>query len=214
MDALQSFNLSDSWPWILLGLGIGYLFGTFPTGLLLTRWAGLGDIRKIGSGNIGATNALRTGNKWVAVGTLLGDALKAVLAILLVAWLGKGLPVAPLAAGLGALLGHIYPVWLGFRGGKGISTQIGILLAVFWPVGLLFCATWLLVAVLFRYSSLSALVATALTPIYLYFFDMPFVLVLSLAIGVLVFYAHRENISRLASGTESKIGSKSAASEG
>lgn len=192
-------------PYLLSALFGGYLLGSIPFGLLLTRLAGHGDVRDIGSGNIGATNVLRTGNRWIAAGTLVADAGKGAVAVLIAREFG---PDTAVCAALGAFLGHLFPVWLKFKGGKGISTQIGILLALFWPVGLLFCATWLAVAAVFRYSSLSALVATAFTPVYLALFGQWQIAELSVALAVLVFFAHRDNIRRLVQGTESKIGGK------
>lgn len=198
----------------LVALILGYLLGSIPFGLLLTRAAGLGDIRDIGSGNIGATNALRTGNRWVAAGTLIGDAAKGAVAVLLMAWVARtaGGDAAMLGglAALGAFIGHLFPAWLGFKGGKGVSTFIGVLLALYWPVGLLFCATWLLVALISRYSSLSALVAALLTPVYLAWLDQWQFVGLSAVLVVLIYIAHRENISRLLAGTESRIGQKKA----
>jgi glycerol-3-phosphate acyltransferase PlsY len=202
-------SLSDQWSAVALALG--YLFGSIPFGLILTRLAGLGDIRDIGSGNIGATNALRTGNRWVAGGTFIGDAGKGVAAIFLARFLAPNLvgewPMMILAA-FGAFVGHLFPVWLRFKGGKGISTFIGINLALFWPVGLLFCLTWLLIAALFRYSSLSALVAAALTPVYLAALGHLDLVPFSAVLVALIFFAHRDNIGRLLAGTESRIGSK------
>ena len=198
----------------LVALVIGYLLGSIPFGLLLTKAAGLGDIRDIGSGNIGATNALRTGNRWVAAGTLIGDAAKGAVAVLLMAWVAHtangDIALLPGLAGLGAFLGHLYPVWLGFKGGKGVSTFIGVLLALHWPVGLLFCATWLVVALISRYSSLSALVAALLTPVYLAWLNQWQLVGLSAVLVLLIYIAHRENISRLLAGTESRIGQKKA----
>lgn len=199
-------------PLMLVAFAIGYLLGSIPFGLLLTRAAGLGDIRDIGSGNIGATNALRTGNRWVAAGTLIGDAAKGAAAVLLMGYLAvqTGSDVALLSglAALGAFLGHLYPVWLGFKGGKGVSTIIGILLALHWPVGLLFCATWAAVAAISRYSSLAALVASLLTPVYLAWLDKWDLVALSAVLVVLIYIAHRGNISRLLAGTEPRIGQK------
>ncbi|MDO8421256.1 MAG: glycerol-3-phosphate 1-O-acyltransferase PlsY [Parvibaculum sp.] len=198
-------------PWTLAALAIGYLLGSIPFGLIFTRMAGLGDIRDIGSGNIGATNALRTGNKKVAGATFLFDAAKGAVAVLLFSYLAPSLelvlPLAALAAA-GAFLGHLFPVWLRFKGGKGISTFIGINLALYWPVGLLFCATWLAVAALFRYSSLAALVAALATPAYLALFGHYDLLPLSVALVAMIYFAHRDNITRLLSGNESRIGSK------
>ena len=198
-------------PWVFVALAIGYLLGSIPFGLIFTRMAGLGDIRDIGSGNIGATNALRTGSKKVAGATFICDAAKGAVAVLLLTYLAPSLelvmPLASLAAAA-AFLGHLYPVWLNFKGGKGISTFIGVNLALFWPVGLLFCATWLLVAVTTRYSSLAALVAALATPIYLYLFNDASDLPLSIFLVAFIFFAHRDNISRLMAGTESRIGAK------
>jgi len=196
---------SAAMPYYAAALAVGYLLGSIPFGLIITRFAGLGDIRDIGSGNIGATNALRTGNKWVAGGTFLGDMAKGAAAVLLARQFGPDLAVI---AAFGALVGHLFPVWLRFKGGKGISTYIGILLALAWPVGLLFCATWLVVALIFRMSSLSALVASLLSPVYFVWVDRWQMVELSVLLVILVFYAHRENIQRLLSGTEPRIGQK------
>jgi acyl phosphate:glycerol-3-phosphate acyltransferase len=196
---------SAAMPYYAAALAVGYLLGSIPFGLIITRFAGLGDIRDIGSGNIGATNALRTGNKWVAGGTFLGDMAKGAAAVLLARQFGPDLAVI---AAFGALVGHLFPVWLRFKGGKGISTYIGILLALAWPVGLLFCATWLVVALIFRMSSLSALVASLLSPVYFVWIDQWQMVELSVLLVILVFYAHRENIQRLLSGTEPRIGQK------
>lgn len=205
----QGIDWAGASPWLLGTIFVGYLLGSIPFGLIFTRMAGLGDIRDIGSGNIGATNALRTGNKWVAGGTFICDAGKGAIAVLLARHFGPGdiAPTLGLIAGAAAFLGHLFPVWLGFKGGKGISTFIGVNLALYWPVGLLFCATWLLVAAIFRYSSLSALVAATLTPVYLFFLGQTFILPLSIFLVILIFIAHRDNIGRLLSGTESRIGS-------
>ncbi len=183
---------------------LGYLLGSIPFGLVLTRLAGLGDIRSIGSGNIGATNVLRTGNKPLALATLLLDSGKgAIAALLALAWAGP--EAAVLAAG-GAMLGHSFPVWLGFKGGKGVATAIGVLLAICWPVGLLACLTWLVVAGLFRISSLSALTALALSPLTGWCFGGPLVAGLCLFIAGLVFIRHEANIRRLLKGEEPRIG--------
>jgi acyl phosphate:glycerol-3-phosphate acyltransferase len=188
-----------------VALAIGYLFGSIPFGLILTRLAGTQDLRTIGSGNIGATNVLRTGRKELAAATLLGDALKGTAAVVLCGYLGG--PNAAMLAGLGAFLGHLFPVWLKFRGGKGVAVYIGILLGLFWPAALFFCLVWLATAFAFRYSSLAALVASLLTPILLWAFS-PALGVLSAVLTILLFYMHRENINRLRTGTESKIGAK------
>ncbi|MBV8868831.1 MAG: glycerol-3-phosphate 1-O-acyltransferase PlsY [Acetobacteraceae bacterium] len=188
----------------VLFLGLGYALGSVPFGLLLTRAAGLGDIRGIGSGNIGATNVLRTGRKGLAGATLLLDGGKGAAAVLLTAWLGG--PQAGLWAGGGAVLGHLFPVWLGFRGGKGVATGLGVLLAIAWPVGALWCAAWLATARLARISSLAALVAFALAPLFAWALASGGVVKLSLAIAVLVFVRHHANIRRLLAGQEPRIG--------
>lgn len=182
----------------------GYLLGSIPFGLVLTRLAGYGDIRKIGSGNIGATNVLRTGNKPLALATLLLDSGKGAIAVGL-AWYLGGVTLAAIAGGA-AFLGHCYPVWLKFKGGKGVATFLGTLLAIAWPVGLACCGTWLIAAALSRISSLSALVAAALGPIYAYFLAGPDQAWMALFCTVLIFIRHRPNIERLIAGTEPKIG--------
>lgn len=198
-------------PWLLGIAALGYLLGSIPFGLIFTRMAGLGDIRDIGSGNIGATNALRTGNRWVAGGTFLCDAGKGAVAVLIAQCIAPDASaVAPMAmiAAAAAFLGHLYPVWLGFKGGKGISTFIGINLALYWPVGLLFCAAWLGTAAIFRYSSLAALIAAVLTPVFLSLFGRFDLIPLSAILVALIYFAHRDNIARLMAGTEPRIGSK------
>ena len=190
-------------------LAFGYLLGSVPFGLILTRAAGLGDVRKIGSGNIGATNVLRTGHKGLAALTLVLDALKGTAAVLIAHHFGAQHGIAILAgllAGLGAFLGHIFPVWLGFKGGKGVATYIGVLFGAFWPAGLIFCVTWLLVAVLTRYSSLSALAASILTPSVLAWQGDFAEATLAGLMSVLLIWKHSGNISRLAKGEEPKIG--------
>jgi glycerol-3-phosphate acyltransferase PlsY len=185
---------------------VGYLFGSIPFGLILTRVAGTKDIRSIGSGSIGATNVLRTGHKGLAAATLLGDMLKGTLAVVIVGTVAG--PAAAMLAALGAFLGHLYPIWLKFRGGKGVATYIGVLLGLFWPAALVFCITWLFVAWLTRYSSLAAFVASFLTPIFLWLFGHPQLAALFAVMTMLLFYAHRENIKRLQAGNEGKIGEK------
>ncbi|WP_295808562.1 glycerol-3-phosphate 1-O-acyltransferase PlsY [uncultured Nitratireductor sp.] len=189
-------------PYLIAALVFGYLLGSIPFGLVVTRLAGLGDVRKIGSGNIGATNVLRTGNKKLAALTLLGDALKGTVAVLLAGLYG---PDQALAAGLGAFLGHLFPVWLGFRGGKGVATYIGAMLAINWPVGVIFCAVWLFIT---RYSSLSALVAAVAVPTGLYLLGHIQAAELFVLMSLIVFIKHRTNISRLIAGTETRIGGK------
>jgi glycerol-3-phosphate acyltransferase PlsY len=185
----------------------GYLLGSIPFGLLLTRAAGLGDIRNIGSGNIGATNVLRTGNKKLALATLLLDGAKGAVAVLLARWffLDSSLPVI---AGGAAFLGHIFPVWLKFKGGKGVATALGTWLALAWPIGLLACLTWLIIAVVFRYSSLSALVAVALAPVYAIWLGTPAMIGFGIGVAILCWIRHHENIRRLLKGEEPKIGKK------
>lgn len=192
---------------LLAALAVGYLLGSLPFGLILTHAAGLGDVRKIGSGNIGATNVLRTGNKGLAALTLLLDALKGTTAVLLTGYLW-GADAAPVA-GVGAFLGHVFPVWLGFHGGKGVATYIGVLFGLAWPIGLAFCAIWLAMALLSRYSSLAALTAAAATPVLLWLTGPATVAILMLGLTVLLFLKHHGNIQRLMSGRESKIGAKS-----
>jgi acyl phosphate:glycerol-3-phosphate acyltransferase len=195
----------------LITIAIGYLLGSIPFGYLLTRAAGLGDVRNVGSGNIGATNVLRTGHKGLAALTLLLDALKGTAAVLIGHWIGAAGGVAILAsllAGLAAFLGHVFPVWLGFRGGKGVATYIGVLLGVDWRAALAFCGIWLLVAVLTRYSSLSALIAALITPIGLFAFADHATALLAAVLSALLIYKHRTNIRRLAAGEEPRIGAK------
>jgi glycerol-3-phosphate acyltransferase PlsY len=192
---------------LVVALFVGYLLGSIPFGLILSRAAGLGDIRKIGSGNIGATNVLRTGHKGLAAATLFLDAAKGAVAVLVGATLlGPG---APLMAGLGAFLGHIFPVWLGFKGGKGVATYIGILAVLYWPAVLSFGIIWLVVAGLTRYSSLAALIASAVTPVLLWITGEETVASLFAILTVLLFVKHAANIQRLATGREGKIGAKS-----
>src|SRR5262249_45363047 len=183
---------------------IGYFFGSIPFGLILTKLAGTQDLRSIGSGSIGATNVLRTGNKWLAAGTLLGDMLKGTVAVIISGSLWG--PSAAMLAGLGAFLGHLYPVWLKFKGGKGVATYIGVLLGLFWPAVVVFGAILLSIAFNTPYSSLSALIASFATPLFLWFFGHLALASLFAVMTLLLFWAHRENIRRLQAGTESKIG--------
>ena len=192
--------------WLPAGFLIGYLFGSIPFGVVLTKLAGTQDLRSIGSGSIGATNVLRTGRKGLAAGTLLGDALKGTVAVIIAGYFGG--PNAAMLAGLGAFLGHLFPVWLNFRGGKGVAVYIGVLIGLFWPAAVLFCVVWLAVAAISRYSSLSAFVASVVTPIFLWWFGHPALAALFAVLTLLMFYAHRENIARLQAGTEGKIGQK------
>lgn len=194
----------------------GYLLGSIPFGVVITRAAGAGDVRKIGSGNIGATNVLRTGRKDLAIATLLLDAAKGAVALLLAKWLLHS-DLAGAIAGGAAFMGHLFPVWLKFKGGKGVATFFGLMLAACWPLGLMAAATWLIVAFALRYSSLAALVAAALTPVYailpLRFAGLPAptpILVLAVFTAVLIFIRHHENIARLLKGAEPRIGAKAA----
>lgn len=185
---------------------IGYLCGSIPFGLILTSLAGTQDIRSIGSGSIGATNVLRTGRKSLAAGTLLLDALKGTAAVVIAGYIAG--PNAAMVAGLGAFLGHLFPVWLKFKGGKGVAVYIGVLLGLFWPGMVVFCLLWLATAVTTRYSSLSALVAAFITPMFLWWFGHLALSALTAVLTLLLFYAHRENIKRLQTGKESRIGEK------
>lgn len=189
-----------------LALVIGYLLGSIPWGIILTRLAGTQDLRSIGSGNIGATNVLRTGRKGLAAATLILDALKGTAAVIISGYLGG--PDAAMLAGLGAFLGHLFPVWLKFRGGKGVAVYIGILIGLFWPAATLFCGIWLALAFALRYSSLSALIASVITPIFLWWFGHAALAVLFAVLTLLLIFMHRENIRRLIAGTEGKIGQK------
>jgi len=185
-----------------------YLMGSIPFGLLLTRIAGLGDIRCIGSGNIGATNVLRTGNKGLAAATLLLDALKGTAVVLWITAYGHG---GVFLASLCVFLGHLYPVWLGFKGGKGVATGFGVFYALCWPVGAICCAVWLAMAVLLRFSSLAALAAYAAAPVAAWYFGGCQPALLALIIAALVYWKHKANIQRLLAGTEPRIGKKAAA---
>jgi len=192
----------------VLAFAFGYLLGSIPFGLLLTRAAGAPDIRMIGSGNIGATNVLRTGRKWLAATTLLCDMFKGTVAVLVAKHFDMD---AALAAGLGAFVGHLFPVWLSFKGGKGVATYIGVLIGLYWPAALAFCVIWLSIAAASRYSSLAALIASALIPLGLWAFGRPNVATLFLFLTAALWFMHRENIARLLNGTEGKIGVKAAA---
>ena len=190
---------------LLAALVVGYALGSIPFGLLLTRAAGLGDVRDIGSGNIGATNVLRTGRKDIAAATLLLDGLKGTAAVLIFAPFS---PLAGVVAGFSAFLGHIFPVWLKFKGGKGVATFLGCLFGFAWPAGLAFCAIWLLVAKLSRYSSLSALVASAASPLILLALGLPAQALALAVMAAILWIKHSENIARLRAGTEGRIGQK------
>ena len=193
---------------LIAALAFGFLLGSIPFGVILTRLAGMQDLRSIGSGNIGATNVLRTGRKGLAAATLIGDALKGTIAV--VAFVHADNPSLPLVAGFGAFIGHLFPIWLKFKGGKGVATYIGVLFGLAWPIGLLFCLVWLATAALTRYSSLAALVASAATPIALWVSGWPQAALLFAVLTLLLFTRHRENMVRLLKGTEGKIGGKAA----
>jgi glycerol-3-phosphate acyltransferase PlsY len=193
-------------PVALAALAVGYGLGSIPFGLLLTKAAGLGDVRSIGSGNIGATNVLRTGRKDIAAATLLLDALKGTAAVLIMSAIS---PEAGALAGFAAFLGHIFPVWLKFKGGKGVATFVGCLFGFAWPAGLIFAAIWLSVAFLTRYSSLSALIASAVSPLVLWLLGLPAHALLLAVMAAILWWKHKENIARLRAGTEGKIGRKS-----
>jgi glycerol-3-phosphate acyltransferase PlsY len=204
----ETLSWGLSWPASLPALVIGYLLGSIPFGIVLTRLSGGPDLRSIGSGNIGATNVLRTGNKKLAALTLLGDMLKGTAAVLVGAWLFGGREAA-LVAGFGAFLGHLFPVWLRFKGGKGVATYLGILIGLKFSIALVFAAVWLGIAYLTRYSSLSALVASLLTPLLLWFWTGLYQSALLMAaLTVLLWIMHRANILRLIGGREGKIGQK------
>lgn len=186
---------------------LAYLLGSIPFGLVITRAMGLGDLRSLGSGNIGATNVLRTGNKGAALATLVLDAAKGGIAVLIARW-AVGEDAAQLAA-LAAFLGHLFPVWLRFKGGKGVATFLGTLIALAWPVGLAACATWAVVAAVSRLSSLSALVAAATSSLWLFLFNKGEMIILAVVLTVLVYLRHWKNLERIKAGTEPKIGAKS-----
>jgi glycerol-3-phosphate acyltransferase PlsY len=201
-----SMNWALDAPYFLAALAFGYLLGSIPFGVLVTRLAGVGDVRGIGSGNIGATNVLRTGRKGLAGATLLGDALKGTAAVL-IAW--RWGPNLAILAALGAFLGHLFPVWLGFKGGKGVATYLGCLLGLSPLAALAFAVIWLLVAFATRYSSLSGLVAGAATPFVLWLLGERQIAELFVLLTVLLMWTHRHNIARLRAGTEGRIGQKS-----
>jgi acyl phosphate:glycerol-3-phosphate acyltransferase len=189
-----------------LAVVIGYLLGSIPFGLVLTKLAGTADLRSIGSGNIGATNVLRTGHKGLAAATLICDMLKGTVAVITAGTFGG--PVAAMLAAGAAFLGHLFPVWLRFKGGKGVAVYIGILLGLFWPAALMFCVLWLATAAISRYSSLSGLVASFVTPIFLWWFATYELAALFAVLTMLMWTMHRENIKRLQAGTEGRIGEK------
>ena len=203
---LHPISWSLALPYYVAALAAGYLLGSIPFGLILTRLAGTTDIRGIGSGNIGATNVLRTGRKGLAAATLACDVLKGAAAVLIMDWLwGRDHAVI---AGLGAFLGHLFPIWLKLKGGKGVATYLGILIGLAWPAALLFAVIWLAVAALTRYASLASMLASAASPIVLWVDDDRVEAQLFFVLTVLVFLVHRGNIARLIGGTEGKIGKK------
>jgi glycerol-3-phosphate acyltransferase PlsY len=207
IERLALIDWRSAWPYLLATFLAGYLLGSIPFGLIFARLAGAGDVRKIGSGNIGATNVLRTGKKWAAAATLIFDALKGAIAVVL-ARMYLSLEMFYLLAGLGAFLGHVFPVWLGFKGGKGLATFIGIVFALSVPVGCLTCISWLVSARAFRISSLAGLVASAATPIYFLIFGMTAFAAFAGILAAFIFVAHRSNIERLLKGEEPKIGAR------
>ena len=196
--------MTASYLTMLYAVLLGYLCGSVPFGLILTRAAGLGDIRAIGSGNIGATNVLRTGNRWLAAATLILDAAKAAAPVLLARYFW-GEEAARVAA-MGAFLGHCFPIWLNFKGGKGVAVFIGSMLALAWPVGVIFCAVWLLIALTRKLSSLAALTAAVTAPIFAYVLVDEWLAGTAALMALLLLFQHRENIVRLMAGTEPKIG--------
>ncbi|WP_347845993.1 glycerol-3-phosphate 1-O-acyltransferase PlsY [Planktomarina sp.] len=202
----MSFEMTSAAESLAFWAIAGYLLGAIPFGIVTARALGLGDLRQIGSGNIGATNVLRTGSKLGAALTLIGDAGKAGAAVLLARALAA--EDAAQIAGFAAFFGHCYPIWLKFKGGKGVATFFGLLFALAWPIGLAAGATWLAIAAIFRYSSLAALLAAALTPLWIVFLDFSNLFLLSLCLACVIYWRHRENIIRLILGQEGKIGQK------
>jgi len=206
LSSLLTLLAAGLWQWLAIAFALGYLLGSIPFGLLLTRAAGLGDVRAIGSGNIGATNVLRTGNKGLAAATLLLGGLKGTASVLIADhYFGQG---AALLAGLGAFLGHLFPIWLKFKGGKGVATFIGVLLGLAWQGAAVFGLVWLAVAAATRYSSLAALVAAVAVPVALYAMGKPEVAGLAAVMTLFILIKHRGNIARLIGGVEPRIGAK------
>ncbi|CDO61426.1 Acyl-phosphate:glycerol-3-phosphate O-acyltransferase PlsY [Candidatus Phaeomarinobacter ectocarpi] len=208
---IDPISIEYSAPYYAMALAFGYLLGSIPFGLVFTRMAGLGDIRSVGSGNIGATNVLRTGNRWVAAATLVADGAKGAIAVLIARYVA-GDTMAVLA-GTAAFVGHIFPVWLGFKGGKGVATFLGLTLALSFPIGLAACATWLVTAAVTRISSLSALVAAALAPAYFWYADYWLIIPFAVFYAVLIFIRHKDNIQRILAGEEPRIGAKKKTAE-
>lgn len=210
IEALKQFYwamVGGQWPIALSALALGYLIGSVPFGVIFTRLSGTGDIRKIGSGNIGATNVLRTGNRWAAAATLLCDAGKGFFAFWIMLKAPSYVYAAPLA-GLGAMLGHLFPFWLGFRGGKGVATFLGIMFAMSWVQGVLVALTWAGAARIWKISSLSALIATTLAPLFAWMLFGSYLAVFTLLLTIVIFLTHRENIARIRAGVEPRIGEK------
>ena len=205
LETLALVPWETAWPYLLVTFFLSYLLGSIPFGLIFAKLAGAGDIRKVGSGNIGATNVLRSGKKWAAAVTLLADAAKGYVAVT-VAGEYFGIQLFPVLAGLAAFLGHVYPVWLGFKGGKGVATFIGVTAGLALPIALLTCLSWLATARAFHFSSLAALVAAAATPIFFYFLGTTLFALLALVLAALIFLTHRANIARLGRGEEPRIG--------
>ncbi|MEP0070753.1 glycerol-3-phosphate 1-O-acyltransferase PlsY [Pyruvatibacter sp.] len=208
---IDPISIEYSAPYYAMALAFGYLLGSIPFGLVFTRMAGLGDIRSVGSGNIGATNVLRTGNRWVAAATLIADGAKGAVAVLIARYVA-GDTMAVLA-GTAAFVGHIFPVWLGFKGGKGVATFLGLTLALSFPIGLAACATWLVTAAVTRISSLSALVAAALAPAYFWYADHWLIIPFAVFYVMLIFIRHKDNIQRILAGEEPRIGAKKKTAE-
>ncbi len=204
LTPLNGGNMGLSALEMIVSLAFGYLSGTIPFGLILTKSAGLGDIRTIGSGNIGATNVLRTGNKKVAALTLVLDALKGTIPALLMGWLYG--PQAAILAGLAAFFGHLFPMWLGFKGGKGVATTIGVLFGLYWPLGLIFVGVWIAMAATFRISSLSALTASLVSPFAAYLLGHGELSLPAAIMAIMVFITHRSNIARILKGEEPRLG--------
>lgn len=207
IETLALVPWRSAWPYLTAAVLCGYLLGSIPFGLIFGWIAGAGDVRKVGSGNIGATNVLRTGKKWAAAATLICDAGKGAVAVAL-ARSYFSIEFFSVLAGLGALLGHLFPLWLRFKGGKGVATFIGIILALSWQVGLLTCTSWLVTARASRISSLAALVAVAATPVYFFLLGATLFAAFSALLAVLVVFAHRSNMVRLLRGKEPQIGAR------
>lgn len=206
-ESLALVPWGTAWPLLLATFVFSYLLGSIPFGLIFGWLSGAGDIRKIGSGNIGATNVLRSGKRWAAAATLLADAGKALVAVIAAEeWFG--LALFPVIAGFGAFIGHLYPVWLHFKGGKGVASFIGIMLGLDWRVGIFTCLSWLGAAWAFRISSLSALIAAAATPVYFALVGEYLFAALAVVLAVLIFRSHRANLQRLKQGEEPKLGRK------